>query len=287
MSDYTLRMWQDGEQNALADLWTRCFGDDADYIRAFHERFLQKDRCVVAECDGQIVSAMYILDGGLLYPFRRNTLQFSYAYALATAPEYRGRGIGTAVFRRVCESIWASGVDAACVLPAEESLYPFYENAGAPRQLCAVREAHFTRDMLRSITPTRCIRTGALEYASMREAFLSTESHAEMTDDFCLWQEESCDRFGGGFFLLVGGLAVAEYDGKHCVIKELLAPSGEEMAAIAAVAAFCPAEEYTVRMPAFWSGDGGGEVKRYMLAGLHDEPGFYVPDDLWWGFAFE
>ena len=285
MSDYTIRPWQPGDEAALIELWKTGFGDDEDYIRNFHARFLNIDACLVAECDGKPVSAMYILDGITLFPFRRNTLSAAYTYALATLPEYRGRGIGTAVYRACCEAIWNRGIDAACVLPAEESLYPFYQNATHARPVCAVRETHYTAAELKAVTPTRCIRVGGAEYAAMRSGFLANEAHADMNDDFCLWQEENTDRFGGGMFMLVGGLASAVMEGSRCVIQELLMPNGDEKAAAAAVAAFCPAGEYTVRAPAYWDGDG--TVRPTVLASFRSEPKFFVPDDLWWGFAFD
>ena len=285
MSDYTIRRFRSGDEAALRRVWKTGFDDTDDYLDAFFTAFVGEDSCVLAEVDGMIVSAMYLLDGPVLFPYRQNRLTSAYAYALATLPEYRGRGIGRAVFRAVCELGLERGFDAVCVLPAEEGLYSFYEAGGATRQLSAVREIEYGAAQLRSLPRGLCARIPVEEYAGIRESLLHGEAHGAMPEAFYRWQEALCERYGGGLFVLDGGLAAAELDGNICHIHELLLPNGDETAAAAAVAAFCRAERYIVRAPAFW--DGPGTVRRHMLALLRTEPSFYLPDDLWWGFAFD
>lgn len=285
MSDYTLRRFQPGDEPALCEIWKAGFSDPDDYIHAFFARFLKPDSCIVAEADGRAVSAMYLLDGPTLWPYRKNHLSSAYAYALATLPAYRGRGIGQAVYQAVCALGLERGFDAVCVLPAEEGLYPFYEAGGSARVISAVREVEYTADELRGAPRSMCARTTVEEYSNIREMLLSPEAHGAMPEDFYRWQEEQFDRFGGGFFVLGGGCAAVEMDGGVCRVRELLLPEGDEKAAAAGLAAFNRAERYIVRAPAFWPGPG--ETKRHMLATLRTAPDFFLPDDLWWGFSFD
>lgn len=284
MPDYTLRRFQAGDETALHSIWKAGFSDPDDYINAFFARFLKPEGCIVAEADEKPVSAMYLLDGPQLWPYRKNHLTSAYAYALATLPEYRGRGIGKAVYQAVCALGFERGFDAVCVLPAEESLYPFYES-DATRVISAVREVEYSAAELKGSPRSMCARISVEEYSNIREMLLSPEAHGAMPEDFYRWQEEQFERFGGGFFVLDGGCAAVERDGDVCRVRELLLPEGDEKAAAAGLAAFNRAERYIVRAPAFWTGPG--ETRRHMLATLRAEPDFFLPDDLWYGFAFD
>ncbi len=285
MNDYILRPYRSGDEEGLLALWQSSFPETEAEIRRFFARFLSETGCILAEQDGKIVSAMYILEGPELWPYRKRKLTAAYTYALATLPAYRSRGIGRAVYAACCEAIWNRGIEAACVLPAEESLYPFYQAVSDAKPLSAAREARYTRAELQSAKRGLCARMDAMEYAGLREMLLSGEPHASMNEDFCRYEEQLCDAGGGGLFVAGGGVAAVELQGNVCHIKELLDPMGDELEAVAAIAAFCPAEEYVVRAPAVW--DGAGKTRPLMLAAFREAPDFPLPTDLWWGFAFD
>ena len=285
MTDYKLRFSRPGDEQALLTLWQSSFPETEENIRAFRARFPRPDGCMLAEGDGKILSAVYMPDGPDLWPHRKKMLRSDYTYALATLPEYRGQGIGGAVFKAACEAIWDRGAPAACVLPAEDSLIPFYERVCGARPLSSAREMHYTREELKAARRGMCARIDIMEYAGLREMLLGGEPHASMPEAFCRWQEENCESSGGGLFVAGGGVAAVEMDGQTCRIVELLDPTGDETEAAAAVAAFCPAEEYIVRAPAFW--DGPGKLRPLVMAAFREDPGFPLPDDLWWGFAFD
>jgi Acetyltransferase (GNAT) family. len=285
MCKFILRPWKTGDEVALRAVWKAGFGDSDAYIDAFFSCFLKPGACLLAEADGRPVSAMYILEGPLLRPYRDRELTSAYTYALATLPAYRGRGIGAAVYRACCEAALSGGADAACVLPAEESLYPFYENAVNNRTVSAVREKHYAREDFLTVRPGICNLIGALEYAFLREELLAGKPHSSMPESYLLWQERLCDMFGGGLFATQGGVAAAEMDGDTCYIREFLDPNGDACEAAAAIATVCPAKEYFVRTPLFF--DGPGAMRRFVLGTLKQEPDQPYPDDLWWGFAFD
>ena len=284
MSDFILRPWQDGDKAQLVALWQIAFGDDEDYIRTYHDLFLKANGCIMAEADGKVVSAMYIMDGPTLYPFRQETLSTAYTYALATLPEYRGRGIGTAVYK-ACSDAALERADAACVLPAEAGLYSFYEKATGCQPISFCREARFTRDELRAVQRCSTARIPVAEYARYREMALGGLPFGELTDAFLDMEEYQAENSGGGFFLTAEGVACAEVDGNVCHIVELLTPGGDGMASAAGVAAFCPAEEYVLRSPAFFKGPGN--VRPFMMAAMKEKPWYPLPPDLWWGPAFD
>jgi GNAT superfamily N-acetyltransferase len=281
MTDYTIRSWQPQDKEALAALWQVAFGDDRAFIDSFFDTFVTgEDACVVAEADGQVVSAMYIIPGETLYPYRKNTLSGAYTYALATLPEYRGRGIGKAVYQAANQRALAVA-DVACVLPAQEGLYPFYEAAAGAVPLSYAKEARFTREELAGIPTGMAARIPALKYAGMREMLLGGMPHATVpTELFELMEENGTD-----FFVLEGGVAAAEKDGDVCRVTELLDPNTDNMKSIASIAKWCAAKEYIVRTPVFF--DGPGQLRPLMLAAMNAKPNYSMPNDLWWGFGLE
>jgi GNAT superfamily N-acetyltransferase len=281
MTDYTIRAWQSQDKEDLAALWQVAFGDDRGFIDSFFETFVtHENACMVAEADGRVVSAMYIIPGYTLYPYRKNTLTGAYTYALATLPEYRGQGIGKAVYQAANQRALAQA-DVACVLPAEEGLYPFYQDAAGAAPLSYVKQARFTREELKDVASGMAARIPALKYAGMREMLLGGMPHVTFPMALFELMEEN----GADFFVLEGGIAATERDGDVCRVTELLDPNTDGMKSIASIAKWCAAKEYIVRTPVFF--DGPGQVRPLMLAAMNTKPDYPMPNDLWWGFGLE
>lgn len=121
----------DGEQ--ILELWKTCFGDEEDYIRFYLDHRLTEDNMLVIHEDGKVVSMAGFLpaeyySGGEYLPAR-------YVYAVATLPEYRGRGYAASVLAFAREKY-----DGLLILsPAEESLCSYYERMGFTRAFAAGR----------------------------------------------------------------------------------------------------------------------------------------------------
>lgn len=280
MSDYVLRAWQPADRPALKELWRIGFGDEDAVIDSFHDTLLQPGGCIVAEADGKVVSAMYILPGQTLRPFRKRVLTAGYTYALATLPEYRGRGIGAAVYKACCDKALETA-DVACVLPAERELYPFYEKANGASPLSYIREAVIERSALEGVTPAMAARIPGYQYAGVREMHLSGQPHGIPAEDIFDYLEEN----GMEFFMLENGAAMAETIDGVCYVREFIDPSDDPTPGLAAVARWCRAERYIVASPAFF--DGPGAYRPYMLGVMKQAPDYPMPNDLWWGPGLE
>lgn len=280
MSNTILRPWQPEDKPALRELWRVGFGDGNEVIDRFHGTLLKPDGCIVAEADGKAVSAMYILHGQTLRPFRKHVLTAGYAYALATLPDHRGRGIGAAVYRACCDKILETA-DMACVLPSEAALYPFYEKANGAAPVSYIREAVMTRSEMQSAAPAMAARIPGYQYAGVRELHLSGQPHALPSEEIFDLLEET----GMEFFILENGAAMVERLDGACYVRELIDLGDDPAPSLAAVARWCPAERYVVASPVFC--DGPGAIRPYMLGVMKKAPNYPMPNDLWWGPGLE
>lgn len=284
MSDFLIRPWREADRPRLLSLWQDAFGDSEAYIRAFHSLFLGRDSCLVAEAEGQAVAAMYILDGPLLFPPSDTALSSAYLYALATDPVWRGHGIGTAVFR-ACVTAALQRQDAACVLPADESLTHFYRMAGGVVPVSYVREGRVAAEELSRQPERIAVPISMGEYYLRRKSLLRGTPYAVMPGSFLRMEATTMEMFGGGFFSVDGDILAAEMDDGLCRVKELLAPGGDWKEVLEAVAMHLPAREYEVRTPLVL--EGPGQVRPYMTAVFRSTVSDPTSGKLWWGFAFD
>ena len=95
-----------GDEAALKRLWQEVFGDEDAYIDAFFREIYRPGMASVIEENGEIAAAAYAVPFG----------KYRYIYAVATKPEFRGRGYGKAV------TLAASGGETAYLCPADATL---------------------------------------------------------------------------------------------------------------------------------------------------------------------
>ncbi len=284
MDNVTIRSWRKEDLPRLVTLWQEGFGDDKAYIDAYHSIYLKSGSCLVAEADGEVVSAMYIMNGPLLFPPSGRSLSTAYTYALTTDRAWRGRGIGAAVYK-ACTAAALQWADAACVLPSEPGLYPFYEKATGCIPVSRIREARISLEDIPGTARDNIASISSGEYYLRRKALLRGLPYAVMTPTLLTLETLHMRRFGGGMLDLDGDIAAVEMDGDTCRVLELLAPEGDWADVLATVAYCFPAKQYDVRTPLFFPGPG--EERPFVLAALGPEIRVPLPDDLWWGFAFD
>ncbi|MCD8192682.1 MAG: GNAT family N-acetyltransferase [Oscillospiraceae bacterium] len=113
-----------GEADAAISLWSRVFGDRPQDVRCVFDAAGLAETTVAAREAGRLVSVMCAFNG-----IRRGALAISYVCALATEPDFRGRGAASAVLRAITQNCFASGADAVCLHPADTSLARWYAEA--------------------------------------------------------------------------------------------------------------------------------------------------------------
>ena len=112
----------------LSRLWKVVFSDNDKFINLFFDKQYNRCETFCYEEDGKVVSAFYLLPcnisfGGQIFCGR-------YLYAAATYPEYRGKKLMSKLINEAQSYCEKQGVDFISLLPAEESLYGYYERFG-------------------------------------------------------------------------------------------------------------------------------------------------------------
>jgi len=112
----------------LRRLWRRVFGDPEEYLDLFFRNCFPHARAMVAEENGAVLSALYLLPLTLFVGER--AYPAAYIYAVATDPDHRGQGLSTALLGETHRLLTAEGVAATVLVPAETGLFSYYGARG-------------------------------------------------------------------------------------------------------------------------------------------------------------
>ena len=107
-------------------MWTAAFGDDEQFIDSFLIRYYSRSRMLTAEYEGRTAAMLHLL------PFESQLGRTTYIYGVATAPEFRRRGLAGKLMREAMRLIAERGDDAALLIPTpgKEWLREFYGRFG-------------------------------------------------------------------------------------------------------------------------------------------------------------
>lgn len=127
-----IRLAQETDVPQLKTLWLRCFPEDtpAD-VDAFFQTVWPLADCLIAlspEAPERPASMAFLLPAEVCFSGQR--LPVRYLYAGCTAPEFRGRGLYTALLDAAKTYTAAHGAYALYLHPATPELEPLYRRAG-------------------------------------------------------------------------------------------------------------------------------------------------------------
>lgn len=159
-----------GEEGQLRRLFTEAFGDGAFTDLFFREGF-SPHRCLTA-AEGDVLAALHWFDCAL------EGQRAAYIYGIATFAAHRGKGIGAALIRRALAHLKQVGFSTVFLVPAEESLFAYYERFGF-RTVSTIRERTISAG-----TPIPVRRLSPAEYAELRRRLLP--SRALLQEGPCL-----------------------------------------------------------------------------------------------------
>ena len=153
----TPRPSREDDEKSLKALWHEVFGDTDVYIDTFFRELYRPGMASVVEEDGKIVAAAYAVPFGAV----------RYIFAVATKPEYRGRGYGRAVV------LAAAGGEPAYLCPASATLRCWYALTMRAKTVSYRSNAPL---------PAVCRKITAEEFRARREAWLDGIPHAKYSD---------------------------------------------------------------------------------------------------------
>ncbi|MBQ7999815.1 MAG: GNAT family N-acetyltransferase [Ruminococcus sp.] len=151
----------ESDTKKLWTLWQEAFGDSEDFLRTFWSTAFSPDRCRCITNDKEALAALYILDCS--YQGKK----LAYIYAVATAKAHRGKGLCTLLMADTHRYLKKSGYTGAVLVPAQESLYSFYENMGY-KTCTGIAESEVEAGN-ENISVTEI---SAIEYAQLRQNLL-------------------------------------------------------------------------------------------------------------------
>lgn len=271
MAEYLIREYTLSDICAMKRIWCNVFGDTEDFVDSFFALLPDMGSAVVAEQNGEIVGAAYVLNGmelignGIVKPI------CGYIYAVAVEPESRGGGIGSALVKEAEQLARRRESTVICTLPAEESLYRWYRDL-LGFECVLHREKH----EVKCSAAEPVMELSSTEYMMWREMLLNGKNHMHPSSPTLEFQRQFSKMLGGGLYSCASGICEAHMDDGVCIINELICAFPEDRDIIAAsVGASLGAESAVYRLPS----DSGEEY----IAAL---PGT-IPTDCVWNLSFD
>lgn len=146
---------------ALRELWKIAFGDPDDFLDIFFRCAYASDRCRCIFMEDRPAAVLYWFDCDL------QGQKMAYIYAVATHPDFRGRGFCRMLMEDTHALLKARGYDSAILVPQKESLRKMYAGMGY-RDVGGLEK--FSCEAGVDALPVRAI--GAAEFASLRRKLL-------------------------------------------------------------------------------------------------------------------
>lgn len=229
-----VRFSKRGEFPALTEIWKACFKDTEENTVRIFEKLQKPENILVLPCGGEIAAMLSFREFELTSP--ENQCKAAYIYGVATHPAYQGKGYSTVLLGNAAKLLTHRGYACAVLVPAEESLFGFYQKRGFE-----------TAFKLNKATVEVCeIKDG--ESFEFKEIDVKTfgftrDEHFGDSKMFACWDDEYLEYIAMESKLSGGGALGFERDGKRVcamcyvdgdtvLVKELAAAPSELEAAI-------------------------------------------------------
>lgn len=179
-----------GQVPQLRALWKEAFGDTDAFLDSFFSTAFSPRRCRCAAIDGKIAAALYWFDVSW------GETPMAYLYAVATAREFRNRGLCRALMGDTLRHLAAQGYAGALLVPQGEDLRQMYGKLGF-RDACQIREFVCAAGP----EPAPMHRVDGKEYAALRRRYLP-EGAAVQEKENLAFLETQAELYAGLRFLL-------------------------------------------------------------------------------------
>lgn len=185
------------DKGAIARLMATVFGESEEGIALFFSQIFSGERCIVAQEQGEVCGMFHILPASFIFGEER--LSMAYLYALAVAPERRGKGIAGEVMRYLSWYLPRQGYQGAVLRPASPDLFDFYRKFGY-RDTIFARYYDFTLEKLPAVE-------AAVTPAELSALPGGRDGFFKEARPLFSW-DESMLRYAGSHLALYGGKVV-------------------------------------------------------------------------------
>lgn len=193
----------------LRTLWQASFGDDDAFLDIFFASAFSPRRCRRVTVDGRLAAMLYWFD------ISCRDQKMAYLYAVATDPEFRGRGLCRELMEDTHRLLTAEGYAGAVLVPDGEDLSRMYEKMGY--RFCAP-VAEFTCAAGGAPVPIRTVSRE--EYARLRRQLLPAGGVVQEGENLAFLEKLT------GLYAGTGFLLAARTEGNTLIGAELLGDPG-------------------------------------------------------------
>ena len=232
MIEYKKAEQSDIEQ--LKNLWQECFGDKMDYINLYFDNMYKNDYCYIAKEDDVVASMMMFLPATMV-SFNKS-INGRYVYAVATKPEFRGKGIMRQLEKYATDDVKNMGIEFLTLVPASESLFNLYREIGYKTYAYLENQSYTDKEFKQYTKETNITQIPLNELDNLRAEFLkSFDQYIYINDTQYIEQELSflgallykvSNEYGNGYILCFKDKDKAYV--KECSLSENLLKSSLE-----------------------------------------------------------
>lgn len=235
----------------LMKFWEIVFGDEPGYISVFLDSpAFQPENTVLSLDGGKLAAMLFLLPVSL--SGKGKEYKGSYIYAVASHPDFRGRGHAGNMLEFAQQLIEKRGEDFTCLHPASSSLYQFYQRFGFETAfyMNEVRDIQGRRDFWHY----KIMKVPERKFQSLYwNAFLKRQENPLYWRGETLpfiYQEAGAQN-GGALSIDGTGFCLYTQPEKETVfVKELVFPGGISNELLDELASFWAGKEIIFRLPA-------------------------------------
>lgn len=189
----------------LKALWKAAFGDTDAFIDGFFSTAYDPSRCRCVTVEGNVAAALYWFDVSCV------GRRMAYIYAVATSPEYRGRGLCCALMADTHAHLASLGCQGVLLVPEGEDLRRMYASFGY-ESCTTIREFVCAA----GDTPAPMHRIDREEFARLRRNLLPKGGVLQEGENL-LYLEQQAEFYAG-----MGFLAALHREGEAVFCPEIL-----------------------------------------------------------------